>query len=178
MTLRAAAVIKSDMKMHNEASEAEIAIGDLYDTSFSYVIRSHADGNWSWEAVETRDQRDVLGFGVRIPATGRDRLVAYFSRSRIDREHAPDYRDSLCLFFDSEVFDLLSPSTTTRFRWGLLSRSFSVSKSTSGDPVVFEYDYAWPVFRELSSRLLGDPFAYTSRDFFFELKKLLSIYRS
>src|SRR5712671_5356190 len=107
--------MQSNRSPESNSPDDEILINDFYDRDRFYTIRSREDGKWLWKETGKSDRGKVLGFGVRFTHDDQTQLAAYFSKSRQDVEHAPDYKASLWFFFESEIFDLQSTAVAVKF---------------------------------------------------------------
>ena len=115
-----------------------------------------------------------LGFASEVPTENGPSWIAYWADQRHSLEEAPLYGRGLNVLLAGEVFHIIPEPATCRLREGLTQRTIEL---TQGSKVV-QVTYRWPIFREALSRMLGDPFTFTSTDIAYELAGVVNFYAS
>jgi hypothetical protein len=169
-TVMVAPANNSEPDLQPKSNTDLVVIRDLYRHEKRYCLKINLKkGTYSAESYNGSDP--IHGVGVQSEAGNLNAIRAYFSLDHLADKSAPRYELSMFFAINGEIFCLHDGSSKFTWEMGFFKRSFRIRRPLKDD---FVYSYAWPFYRQIFARVFGDPFNFTSEDFFevfFEVAK-------
>lgn len=153
--------------------ERRFLMADYYGRSKLWWVGIGSDGRVESIDEAVKEDRKPDGFAHYLDCGGASRFVGYGAVHRIKSNDAPDYARSLFIVVGETVYRD-SDEPRLRLRQGLFTRTFLAGSAALKSQRI---EYRWPMYRELASRLLGDPAWFESQDFVWELMGMIKFYR-